>query len=147
ASTVAESRPPERRTTARPATRALLAAQGCEARARLAGGLRGGIARDEVLQRVARAAHITLLGLDRRDREQGVGRLGRLRVLREQLLLRGERVAVVLHVRVADADPVGRVGRKLALRIVLEEGAERVHRRGEVVAPEEARGRVVGLHL
>ena len=49
--------------------------------------------------------------------------------------------------RVADADPVLRVGRELARRIVLDERAEGGDRRGEVVAAEEVRGRLVGLHL
>src|SRR5438034_1069500 len=125
ASTVAESRPPERRTTARIKRRYLapLVAQDREPRARLARGFRRGIARDDVLEGVAGAAHVALLEVDRGDGEHRIGRLGRLRVAREQLLLRGERIAIVLQVRVADADPVARVGRELAVGIVLHEGA------------------------
>src|SRR3954470_23222584 len=101
ASTVAESRPPETRTIAEPIACEPSAPQGGEARAGLARGLRGGEARDDVLERVARAAVVALFGLDRRDREQRIGSLGRLRVLRDHLFLRRERVAIVLQVRVA----------------------------------------------
>src|SRR5207302_1720160 len=73
--------------------------------------------------------------------------LGRLRVLREQLFLGGERVAVVAHVRVADADPVAGIGRERASRKLLDEAAERVDRRGKIVAAKEVRRGVIGLHL
>src|SRR5688572_10905254 len=130
ASTVAESSPPETRTTADFTVG--LAAQRGEPRARLAGGFRARVAGDDVLEGIARAAVIALLAVDRRDGEHRIRRLGRLRVFREQLLLRGERVAIVAQVGVADADPVHGVGRELALRIVLEEGLEGLHRAGEV---------------
>src|SRR5258706_1954620 len=149
ASTVAESRPPESRTTAdfTPRRASALAALRGEARAGLAGGFRSGETRDDVLERVARAARVALLGLDRGDREQRVGRLGGLRILREQLLLRGQRGAIVAHVGVADADPVVRVRGERARRIVLHEGAEGVDRGRKVVAAKEVRRRVVGLDL
>src|SRR5258705_5362044 len=145
ASTVAESRPPDSRTTAR--FTGTLAALCRETRACLARRLRAREARDDVLEGIAGASGVALLRLDRRDREQRVGRLGRLRILRDQLFLRRERVAVVAHVGVADADPVARIRRERARRIVLHERAERIDRGGEVVAAKEVRGGVVRLHL
>jgi hypothetical protein len=70
-----------------------------------------------------------------------------LRVLGQQLLLRRERAAVVLHVGVADADPVARIGCQRARGIVLHERPEGVDRGRKVVAPEEVRGGVVGLRF
>src|SRR5258706_3113129 len=149
ARTVAESRPPESRTTAdfTPRRASALAALRGEARAGLDGCCRSGARRTDVLRRVARSARVALVGLDRGDREQRVGRLGGLRILREQLLLRGQRGAIVAHVGVADADPVVRVRGERARRIVLHEGAEGVDRGRKVVAAKEVRRRVVGLDL
>src|SRR5258708_10929891 len=149
ARSVAESRPPERRTTAdfTPRCASALTALRGEARAGLAGRFRSGETRDDVLERIARAARVALLGLDRGDREQRIGSLGGLRILREQFLLRGQRGAIVAHVGVADADPVVRVRGERARREVLHEGAEGVDRRRKVVASKEVRGRVVGLDL
>src|SRR5258708_12119729 len=149
ARTVAESRPPERRTTAdfTPRRASALAALRGEARAGLAGGFRSGETRDDVLERIARAARVALLGLDRGDREQRIGSLGGLRILRQQLLLRGQRGAIVAHVGVADADPVVRIRGERARREVLHEGAEGVDRRRKVVASKEVRGRLVALDL
>src|SRR5258706_15685391 len=111
ARTVAESRPPESRTTAdfTPRRASALAALRGEARAGLAGGFRSGETRDDVLERVGDAARDALLGLVRGDREQRVGRLAGLRIIRDQLLLRGPRGGLLEHVSVGVAVPIFRV--------------------------------------
>src|SRR4051812_19888578 len=99
ASTVAESSPPETSTTADFTGNAASAAKRGEPRARLARGLGAGVARDDVLERVACTAPVALLRLGRRDSEHRVGRLWRLRVAREDFLLRLHGARVVLEVR------------------------------------------------
>src|SRR5690606_25503436 len=138
ASTVAESRPPETRTTALDAGFNTEFHQACAATGRrthdtsalgetllgLFGGRAVRILGDEALQRLARSGEIAGLGLAARLVEQCVGRFGVVRPGLHDLVLGGDGRLVIAQRVIGVADPVLRRGRQLALRILVLESLQ-----------------------